>query len=297
MFAPWIPPGRGWACSVAAALAVAVLVAVDCNARNLTDERDGSPDGDGTMHMMELATVGVDMATRSPIVLLREPETGQMMPVWVGPAEAQAIVLAMQEVETPRPMTHDLFVNVLGELEVELVEVRIDDLREGTYFGKLVLRVGDAEETRIIDSRPSDAMALAARTGSPIQVADHVLAATPDIDFMPLQEGEQVVSALGITVIDPTAERRRQYQLPDEPGVLVLQAMGEADRRGLRRGDLIVGVDDETPQSPMGFLEAVQAAPPDAMLRIRYLRGETEHEIELPVDAPHRPTPPDLEVV
>jgi uncharacterized protein len=248
--------------------------------------------GEPAAHRMEVATVGLDMATRSPIVLLRDPQSARTLPVWVGPAEAQAIVMAMQGIDTPRPMTHDLLVSVLRELDAELIQVRIDDLRDGTYFGKLVLRVGDAEVPRIVDTRPSDGMALAVRTGAPIEVADHVLQAGPDINFTPLHEGEQVVSAAGITVIHPTEERRRLFQLPDAPGVFVLHAIGAADRLGLARGDLIVAVNDETPENPMEFFEAVQAAGPDAVLRIRYFRGQSEHEMELPIETLEPPPPP-----
>jgi uncharacterized protein len=255
---------------------------------DLAREANGEP----AAHRMEVATVGLDMATRSPIVLLRDPRSGRTLPVWVGPAEAQAIVMAMQGIDTPRPMTHDLLVSVLRELDAELIQVRIDDLRDGTYFGKLVLRVGDAEVPRVIDTRPSDGMALAVRTGAPIEVADHVLQAGPDINFTPLHEGEQVVSAAGITVIHPTEERRRLFQLPDAPGVFVLHAIGAADRLGLARGDLIVAVNDETPENPMEFFEAVQAAGPDAVLRIRYFRGQSEHEMELPIETLEPPPPP-----
>ena len=304
-----IPRWRSWVGSLVAVTAVMALAAMHCNAldpsgqEGAAEETDQAPaEGrDDLAHEMELVTVGVDMVTRLPVVLLRESKSGQTLPVWVGPVEAQAIILAMQGIETPRPMTHDLLAAVLRELDVELVKVRIDALRENTYHGKLVLRVGDEDRTRIVDTRPSDGMALAVRTGAPIEVSDAVLQATPDIQFMPLREGEQVVSLLGITVVGPTEDRRQQFSFPDRPGVVVVEAVGEARRRGLERGDLIIAVEDETPASPMEFLEAVQAAAeaagPDSVIRIRYFRGETEHEIDMPTEVlPRRPVP-DREVV
>jgi uncharacterized protein len=301
--------GVSWACSVAAALAVAALtvaalVGLQGDPLNATEQPDPAPDAatqpaedaDGT-RKMEVVTVGLDMVTRAPIVLLREANGGRTLPVWVGVLEAQGIMRALHGVDMPRPMTHDLMATLLRELGGEVVQVTIDELRDATYYGKLVLRVRDEEELRIIDTRPSDAMALALRTGSPIYVANAVLQQTPEILFVPLDEGEQVVSALGITVIRPTPEHRQQFELPEErTGVLVVDVLGEAQRRGLQRGDLIIRIDDQTPASPMAFFEAIQAAAPGAVLQIRYLRGEKEHEIELPVEAPAPPAEPGRDV-
>ena len=242
-------------------------------------------------HEMELVTVGLDMVTRSPIVLLREAKGSRRLPVWVGLLEAQGILRALQDVQMPRPMTHDLMATLLSELGAELERVTIDELRDGTYHGKLVVRVRGEEKPRIIDTRPSDGIALALRTGSPVFVVEQVLRQTPDILFVPLEAGEQVVSTLGITVIRPAAEHREQFQLPDTDGVLVIEALGEAHRRGLRRGDLIIQVDDQKPATPMDFFEAIQAAPGKAV-QIRYLRGGKELKLELPTELPMPPREP-----
>jgi S1-C subfamily serine protease len=188
-------------------------------------------------------------------------------------------------------MTHDLMATLLKEMGGTLERVTIDELRDGTYHGKLLLRVRGEKEPRIIDTRPSDGMALALRTGAPIYVADQVLKQTPDILFVPLDAGEQVVSTLGITVIRPTEEHRQQFKLPPTKGVLVIEALGEAQRRGLERGDLIIQVDDQKPTSPMEFFEAIQAAP-GKEIRIRYLRGEEERQLELPAELPAPPREP-----
>ncbi len=251
----------------------------------------GESDNGASEHEMELVTVGMDMVTRSPVVLLRQAKGNQRLPVWVGILEAQGIMRALQGIEMPRPMTHDLMATLLEELGGTLERVTIDELRDGTYHGKLTLRIDGQEQPRIIDTRPSDGMALALRTGAPIYVNDEVLKETPDILFVPLAEGEQVVSTLGITVIRPTDDHRKQFELPETAGVLVIDTLGEAQRLGLQRGDLIIQVDDQKPTTPMEFFEAIQAAP-EKTIRIRYLRGEEENELELPAEMPVPPREP-----
>jgi uncharacterized protein len=256
-------------------------------AKPMAQETDEAP----SEHEMELVTVGLDMVSRSPVVLLRQSQGNQRLPVWVGILEAQGIMRALQGIEMPRPMTHDLMATLLKEMGGTLEKVTIDELRDGTYHGKLLLRVRGEKEPRTIDTRPSDGMALALRTGAPIYVADQVLKQTPDILFVPLEAGEQVVSTFGITVIRPTEEHRQQFQLPQNNGVLVIEALGEAQRRGLERGDLIIQVDDQKPTTPMEFFEAIQAAA-GKNIRIRYLRGEEELQLELPAELPAPPREP-----
>jgi uncharacterized protein len=123
---------------------------------------------------MELVGVRVELPTNTPIVLLRE--TGgerRMLPIFIGPPEATAIAFALEQVPTPRPMTHDLLRNLLEELGVELERIVVTDLQDSTFYAELHLVQGDS--TTQLSSRPSDAIALAARTGSPIYAEEHVL--------------------------------------------------------------------------------------------------------------------------
>jgi bifunctional DNase/RNase len=123
---------------------------------------------------MELVGVRVELPTNTPIVLLRELSgERRMLPIFIGPPEATAIAFALEQVPTPRPMTHDLLRNLLDELEVTLERVVVTDLQDSTFFAELHL-VQDGE-THLLSSRPSDAIALAARTGSPIFAEEAVL--------------------------------------------------------------------------------------------------------------------------
>jgi len=107
------------------------------------------------------------------IVVLRGDEGDEVLPIWVGKPEANAISLALESVKLPRPMTHDLIKNVLDAIDAKVISVVITDLKENTYFAKIHLTHRDAEIT--IDARPSDAIALALKAESPIFVASDVI--------------------------------------------------------------------------------------------------------------------------
>ncbi|MCB0988216.1 MAG: bifunctional nuclease family protein [Microthrixaceae bacterium] len=123
---------------------------------------------------MEVVGVRVEMPSSSPIALLREVGgTQRVLPIFIGAPEATAIALALDDVVTPRPMTHDLMTNVIEELGANLDHVSVTDLRDGVFYAELHLATGVGPHT--ISSRPSDAIALAVRTGSPIYAAESVL--------------------------------------------------------------------------------------------------------------------------
>ena len=118
------------------------------------------------MIRVSLVGVRVEVPSNQPIVLLREDEGQRYLPIFIGPPEATAIVYALQGMETPRPMTHDLFKTVLDELGAQLRQVVITQLEEGTFYAEIELaREGGALR---ISSRPSDAIALAVRHEDPV---------------------------------------------------------------------------------------------------------------------------------
>jgi bifunctional DNase/RNase len=123
---------------------------------------------------VELAAVKVDVESRTPVILLQEREgRRRVLPIFIGPSEAQAIALAVQGVVPPRPMTHDLMRDLLDALDASLERVVVTELIDRTYYAELHLRIGG--RSLRVSSRPSDAVALAVRTGSPIFVADDLL--------------------------------------------------------------------------------------------------------------------------
>jgi len=122
---------------------------------------------------MTIKGLMMDPLTNMPIVLLREASSDRVLPIWVGPVEANAIMLQVENVAPPRPMTHDLLKQVLVELGATLARVIIADLHENTFYAYLELRRGT--DVLYVDARPSDAIALSIRTRAPVFVDTRVL--------------------------------------------------------------------------------------------------------------------------
>jgi uncharacterized protein len=237
----------------------------------------------GTMVEVEIATIGL-AAGAVPVVLLREPGARDVVPIFIGPTEAEAILRGLHDIQPPRPMTHELLGSVLAGIDVRLERVYVDDLVDNTFLGMLELRVEGRDKPVRIDSRPSDALALALRTGASIHVAPKVLEAARQIDFEGLDD--QIVTAIGITVTPVTRELREALELPDRDGVLVSGVRGEAEEAGMKPGALLLEINSQTPKSPLAFLDLVRTTPSDENAHIRYWQDGDVHEIELSTDVP-----------
>ncbi|HKB79577.1 MAG TPA: bifunctional nuclease family protein [Thermoanaerobaculia bacterium] len=122
---------------------------------------------------MSIKGLMLDPVSNSPIVVLKDEDEKFFLPIWVGIFEANAIALQLENVTTPRPMTHDLLRNMISELDARVIQVVINDLRDSTFFAQI--RVITGGRTLDLDARPSDAIALALRTEAPIFVAQEVL--------------------------------------------------------------------------------------------------------------------------
>jgi uncharacterized protein len=121
-----------------------------------------------------LRAVRVDLQTNTPVLLLQETDgEGRTLPIFIGNPEATAIAYALQGVEMPRPLTHDLVKDMLAALHIQVEQVIITELRSSTYYAELHLRRG--EELTVVSSRPSDAVAVAVRTETPMFVADELM--------------------------------------------------------------------------------------------------------------------------
>jgi bifunctional DNase/RNase len=126
---------------------------------------------------MTIKGLMLDPVSNSPIVVLRDEEEKFFLPIWVGIFEANAIALQLENVATPRPMTHDLLRNALSQLDARVTRVVINDLKDSTFFAQIRVLVnrGAGDQMLELDARPSDAIALALRTEAPIYVAQSVL--------------------------------------------------------------------------------------------------------------------------
>ncbi|MGD8496790.1 MAG: bifunctional nuclease family protein [Gemmatimonadales bacterium] len=135
---------------------------------------------------VEVSSLGLDKASRTPVVILKETGGERILPIWIGPGEASAIAMVLAGIEFPRPMTHDLLATVVGELGGEVLRVFVHQVVDNTYYASLLIRRGS--QVIRVDSRPSDSVALALRASAPIYVADSLL------DRMPIeiqQQGEE----------------------------------------------------------------------------------------------------------
>ncbi len=123
---------------------------------------------------MTVRGIALDPITNMPIIILKDTEEKKALPIWVGIFEANAIALELEKVSTPRPMTHDLIKNILDGLGISVRQVVVNDLKDNTFFA--VIELNDNGNVVNIDSRPSDAIALALRVNAPIFVTEKVVA-------------------------------------------------------------------------------------------------------------------------
>jgi len=134
-----------------------------------------------TLIEMSIRGLMVDPITNMPIVILRDSKNERVLPIWVGPVEANAIALQIENDAPPRPMTHDLLVNLIREFGATLVRIVIEDLKDNTFYAYLELTVNGSP--MLVDSRPSDALALALRTKARVFVHPRVLDHAKSVDI------------------------------------------------------------------------------------------------------------------
>ncbi|HBE43903.1 MAG TPA: hypothetical protein DDW17_00245 [Deltaproteobacteria bacterium] len=139
---------------------------------------------------MKVAGITVDPFTNTPIVILKDLEEKDVLPIWIGLLEASSIATAIENIQTPRPMTHDLLKNILDALGIKVIKIEVNDLRDNTYFALIHFDVN--KKRLVIDARPSDAIALALRTGASIFVEESVIQKSAKVDLT--QKGDKVVT-------------------------------------------------------------------------------------------------------
>ncbi len=177
---------------------------------------------------MTLYGVSFEPIGKQPIVLLKTVDEDRFLPIWIGHAEAAAILMKLQGTDPPRPMTHDLFMEVVSELKGEIVKVTVTELRENTYFAQLTI-IQDGREVEI-DSRTSDAIALAVRCDAQIFAADQVVEES-SIEFQAGEDDEvSLVTASNLADLDPDEFRRFiETVTPEEFATSLQEELEEAD--------------------------------------------------------------------
>jgi bifunctional DNase/RNase len=230
---------------------------------------------------VEVRSVGFDSASQAPVVVLQDHDRKLALPIWIGPAEAQSIAMQMQGVNPPRPMTHDLIKTMLDQAGVQFQKVVIRDLKESTYFARIYLHAG--RQDLEIDSRPSDAIALAVRFHSPIFVATALMRGETAIDLQHAAPAANVVKFSGVSVQNLTDDLAEYFSLPPGKGVLV----ADVDRvapEGLRRGDVILEVNGTAVTGVGDFQAKLQAVERGTPVRLSVQRGGERLDVQFARD-------------
>lgn len=203
--------------------------------------------------------VGFDPTNRAPVVILEDRRRNEALPIWIGPAEAQAIASVLDGQQAQRPMTHDLFKSVLDDAGIGFDRVRIESLREGTYFARLFLssRLRDFS----VDARPSDAIALAVRFDRPIFIAPDLMQAAASLAPEPAAAApsDDVATIGGVTVQSMTASLAELFGLEGRRGGVVVTDVARPLHGGPERGDVILRVEGREVRTAAEFVSRVES--------------------------------------
>lgn len=207
---------------------------------------------------MKVKGIMMDPEGDSPVVILEETRERRAFPIWVGLSEARAIALELESVPTPRPLTHALLKNMLALLHVEVMRVVISDIQGNTFYATISLRT--AQQMLAIDARPSDAIALALSTQAPIFVTSKVLGAVRTIPQQELSPALGDTKTWGMHVQNLDANLASFFHVKNTDGVLVsfVETASEAERHGLRQGDVITNVNGKIVKNVQDLLALLQ---------------------------------------
>lgn len=236
-FPPIPVTAKRWACRIA--LSFGLWLACDVAAGA------GSAAANDTVEV-QVRHVGFDRHARTPVVILQDVAGARFLPIWVGAFEARAIAMELDGVESRRPLTHDLMKTMLDRVGVEFGKVIVSALEKNTYFARIHLR-SDGRRMEI-DSRPSDAIALALRFDRPIFVRRDVLRAGGQAEQEPISR-----TVIGIAVQDVTEDLVEHFQLSNVDGVVVTDVAG--GRSDLHRGDVILALNGQAVRDVADFRE------------------------------------------
>jgi len=227
---------------------------------------------------VEVQDVRFDRLSNSPVVILQDAEKKKAMPIWVGVFEAQAIALELQGTPPPRPLTHDLMKNILEQVGVQFEKVVVRELKGSTYYAHIYLV--SAGKPVAIDSRPSDAIALALRFHRRIFVSKELFdtALAPETPRGQPEPASAKIS--GVTVQNLTEELAAYFNLQAATGVLVADTGTESNRESLQRGDVILAVAGEAVRDIDDFRAKLKNAQGQAA-NLQVLRDGKEMQVQL----------------
>lgn len=240
---------------------------------------------------VEVRQVGFDHLSNSPVVILQDKHGTKTMPIWIGMAEAQAIALQLQGTSPPRPLTHDLVKTILEQVGVEIDRVLVSELKGSTYYARIHLLNGTTPME--VDSRPSDAIALALRFHRPIFVERSLFESTPRFGAKEREaavrkpEAQMGEKLLALTVQDLTDELAAYFELPTSEGVLIAEVEKGKGSDRFQRGDVILAVDGEKVHDIDELRRKVEKKQGERLMLLVRREGK---DIQEPLTVPSDPT-------
>ncbi|MBI4489214.1 MAG: bifunctional nuclease family protein [Deltaproteobacteria bacterium] len=232
---------------------------------------------EGTVVEMKVKRVMLDPSTKTPtaVVILESTKEKKLIPIWIGNEEATSIAIQLENVAIPRPNSHDLIRNILQGVGVALHRITITDIRNNTYYAVITLKLKGQEFQ--IDSRPSDAIAVALRMKAPIYATAQVVAKARELpgSAMPREDLRKI---LGIHVQDLTSDLASLFDLTVKQGVLVadIELGSAASEAGIQRGDLILKVNDRSVQKVADLESFFRSVKKPVQVKMEVLRkGKT----------------------
>jgi hypothetical protein len=227
--------------------------------------------------------VGWDRATRNPVVFLEDVNGRRILPIWIGEAEARAIFSELKQENRPRPMTHDLFVNLVQQFQGQIQAAVITEIKGNTFFARL--EIARRKERIYLDSRPSDAIALALRAKAPVYVAEALFSRENGarVTGAPEEVPGKEIASLGIRLQTLTVELARQFQVEPSQGLLVSSVTpeGPAAREGMIPGDIIVEAEGGKLTSLADLERIIQSSGGEGELELVILRGNERNRLRL----------------
>lgn len=232
---------------------------------------------------VQVTNVGFDQNSGEHYVLLEDQSETRDLPIIIGPNEAYAIELALNNVQPPRPMTHDLLKAVIQQTGNHVDRVVIADLRDEVYYAKIFMDRG----RYTIDSRPSDAIALATEMHVPIYVSDKLFESAPAVGKASVDKLPDTTTALGVTVQQVTPDIAAYFGLQHPHGVLVAEVDPSAASSGIERGDIITEIGSREVKALGDFNADMASVSREALpIAMTIRRGTTVRTIKLDGVAP-----------
>jgi len=226
---------------------------------------------------MEVKGVRLDPIGHNPVVLLADKEGKKAIPIWIGLLEANAIDKELNNITSPRPLTHDLLHSILAQAHIKVKEVKIVDLKENTYYATLFLKIN--KEVLEVDARPSDAIILALKSKTPILVSAKIL----DEQGISLTQKNAMGERYGIRIQELTPALASYFNFKGQKGVLVSEVIpnSPAETSEIKSGDIITQVNLKDVGTVQEFEEACDAAKEANSIKILLFRNDEFKEINL----------------